>query len=223
MTKVSPTDVVSYANGAGFSLSELPTAVALAFAENPGRDINAQHRNNDGTIDIGLWQINNTWISNHNFQEGMKKAFDRYITPTDLENPLVNAMAARWIKNNTASGWNNWCTFWPSGCNFANQNSQAVKDNWFKALADAAAAIASSGLPVIPGAPNPPPAGGGSGGGSGGGGGTNPPPASGQYLLEGMIVLGAAILFLIIGGIIWSKAVSVKGPKKEIDLSGGLT
>jgi peptidoglycan hydrolase CwlO-like protein len=59
---VTITDIVRAAKGAGFTYGAgLQNAVAISCAENPLHDTTATFTNTDGSIDRGLWQINNKW------------------------------------------------------------------------------------------------------------------------------------------------------------------
>lgn len=95
---VSGVDVARVAHTAGFPDSELVTAVAIAFAES-SFDSNATHRNDDGSTDYGLWQINSV----HGYAELGSGAW---------ANPTVNAQLAYRVWN--AQGWNAWSTHKPT-------------------------------------------------------------------------------------------------------------
>jgi hypothetical protein len=53
----SGVEVAKAAHSAGFPDSELVTAVAVAYAESTF-NVNATHKNSDGSTDYGVWQIN---------------------------------------------------------------------------------------------------------------------------------------------------------------------
>lgn len=72
--------------------SAAPMAAAISTAENVSGDPNATHRNDDGTIDTGLWQINSV--------HGI----------ANLKDPDTNAKAAIRISNN-GRNWRPWTTF----------------------------------------------------------------------------------------------------------------
>lgn len=94
MAKVSGPDVAKAAHAAGFPDGELVTAVAIAWAES-SLDADATHRNGDGSVDYGLWQINSV----HQFPEFASGAW---------RDPKTNAqMAYRVWKS---QGWNAWST-----------------------------------------------------------------------------------------------------------------
>lgn len=57
MPLVTPTQIANYAAAAGFSGTDLAIAVAIALAESSG-NTTATHKNNNGSVDYGLWQIN---------------------------------------------------------------------------------------------------------------------------------------------------------------------
>lgn len=92
---LTPAQVAAVAAQAGFSGAALRTAVAVSFAEDGSHDADAQHRNSNGTIDTGLWQINSVhsqW------------------TAAELVRPADNARAAYTI---SAGGhdWSPWTTY----------------------------------------------------------------------------------------------------------------
>lgn len=60
MGKLTVAQAVQYARAAGFSGDALRIAVAIALAES-SLNTSAQHRNTDGSIDRGLYQINTRW------------------------------------------------------------------------------------------------------------------------------------------------------------------
>lgn len=60
MAVLTRSQVVAYAQGAGFTGNSLNIAVAIAQAES-SFNTNAKLVNTDGSIDRGLWQINNRW------------------------------------------------------------------------------------------------------------------------------------------------------------------
>lgn len=85
------------ARAAGFLEAELPTGLAVMFAESAGR-VNAINRNpSPVSYDIGLWQIN----------DKAHPSYDRVKLGT---NPLYNASAARAIYV-AANGWSPWSAF----------------------------------------------------------------------------------------------------------------
>lgn len=86
--------VISWAHWAGFPVDELHTAVAVAYAESLG-DYSALNYNNDGSTDMGLWQIN----SIHGF--------------SNLDNPAMNALAAFDVWQ--SQGWTAWYAHTPYG------------------------------------------------------------------------------------------------------------
>jgi hypothetical protein len=68
VSKVSDQVIVQSAEGAGWRLDDLTTAVAVALAESGG-DATATHHNTDGSTDYGLWQVNDVH-SGHKAPEG---------------------------------------------------------------------------------------------------------------------------------------------------------
>jgi Lysozyme like domain len=74
MTALPGWEIVGLARSAGVSEADLPAMVAICFRES-GWNPDATHRNTNGTIDLGLWQIN-------------RPAFDQ-----SLLDPQTNAQA----------------------------------------------------------------------------------------------------------------------------------
>ena len=87
-------EVAALADGGGFPVEELHTAVAVAYAESNGKP-NAVGKNRNGSKDSGLWQINSV----HGFD--------------DLKNPEVNAGAAFYVWEK--QGWSAWYAHTPRG------------------------------------------------------------------------------------------------------------
>lgn len=92
------TDVARAAAAAGFPKEELVTAVAVAYAESSFNE-QATHRNDDGSTDYGLWQINSV----HKFAELSSGAW---------ADPKVNAQLALSVWK--SQGWNAWSVHKPS-------------------------------------------------------------------------------------------------------------
>lgn len=93
----SAIDTARAAAAAGFPDKELVTAVAVAIAESSLNET-ATHRNANGSIDYGLWQINSV----HGYPE---------LSNGQWKNPTVNAQLAHqvWLKQ----GWNAWAVHNP--------------------------------------------------------------------------------------------------------------
>lgn len=105
--KLTASDVAFVAEQAGFKGPELVAAVAVSFAENASHDPGAIHHNSNGTIDVGLWQINSV----HGY------------STADMQIPQKNAQAAYAISH-SGNDWSPWAT-WNSGKASAQPN---VKD-----------------------------------------------------------------------------------------------
>lgn len=84
--------IANAALAAGFTMAELPTAVAIALAESGGDPL-AHHVNTDGTTDDGLWQVNSV----HGYPVA------------ELRTVLGNARAARAVYLN--QGWRAWSAY----------------------------------------------------------------------------------------------------------------
>lgn len=98
MTIWQPGDIARFAYNAGWSGSDLITAIAICLAESSGDD-HATNANLDGSLDRGLWQINNRYHSE--------------VSDTTAFNPQGNADAAHEIsllRNNTVS-FQPWSTY----------------------------------------------------------------------------------------------------------------
>lgn len=88
--------VAQYALAAGFRGSALDVAVAVSFAEDGSHDPRATNTNSDGSVDRGLWQINNKAHPNYS---------DEYVF-----DPANNAEAAYAISN-SGKNWKPWTTY----------------------------------------------------------------------------------------------------------------
>jgi hypothetical protein len=104
VAKLTAAQVAKYAHTAGFGLAggvmELATAIAVAFAEHRGQpNPTAIGHNSDGTIDVGVWQINS-----RNFEYvGTDEAH--------LLDPQANAIAANSIYGRAGNKFTDWVTF----------------------------------------------------------------------------------------------------------------
>lgn len=86
---------------AGFSHADAIIATAISIAENgSGNPAATSGRNDNGTYDLGLWQINTIWWA-------------QFGGPEVLRDPWRNAQAAYYIKGR--QGWCAWSTYGP-GC-----------------------------------------------------------------------------------------------------------
>lgn len=94
MPTLSASQIAGYARQGGFSGAEIPIAVAIALAESGGRT-DATHRNSNGSIDHGLWQINDVNAS--------------VLASGNWANPLDNARMAYAIYRQ--QGWRAWTTY----------------------------------------------------------------------------------------------------------------
>lgn len=94
MTTLSDAQIAQHAINAGFPSSEIPRAVAVALAESGGV-VEVVHRNPNGSIDTGVWQIN----SIHG------------ISSLSLQDPNTNAKAAHDIWAAAGNSWTPWTTY----------------------------------------------------------------------------------------------------------------
>lgn len=94
MARVSDQVIVAAAQGAGWRLDDLATAVAVALAESGG-DTTATHHNTNGSTDYGLWQVNSVHYGGQ--------------APPNWSDPAANAQAAHavWARQ----GWNAWTVY----------------------------------------------------------------------------------------------------------------
>lgn len=99
------------------------TAVAVALAESGGNS-GAENVNNDGSKDIGLWQINSVHKSNPQIVALLAgRDFD-----DAMRDPQVNAGAMALISSQ-GTNWKPWVAFTNGSYEaFANRASSAVKD-----------------------------------------------------------------------------------------------
>jgi hypothetical protein len=96
---LSPVRIAELAMAAGFTGEEVPTAVAVALAESGGvPDKDNRGLNKDGSVDYGLWQINDRAHGPNGFEPA--RAFD----------PIYNAVWARRVYVNAGS-WQPWTVY----------------------------------------------------------------------------------------------------------------
>jgi hypothetical protein len=88
------TVMINAAKSVGLTGAALTTAVAAALAENATADPTKTHRNNDGSTDYGLWQINSV----HGYPV------------SQLLTPLGNAQAMDAISKH-GTDWSPWATY----------------------------------------------------------------------------------------------------------------
>ncbi len=95
MPLVTPTQIANYAAAAGFSGTDLAVAVAIALAESSG-NTTATHRNGNGSVDYGLWQINSVHsdLLNSSWSDG-----------------AVNAKMAYAIYSRAGNRFTDWVTY----------------------------------------------------------------------------------------------------------------
>jgi len=98
----------------GFPATEIARAVAVSIAEDGSGDPTVEHRNVNGSIDYGLWQIN----SIHGFPV------------SQLKEPLGNAQAAKKVWDQAGGSWKPWSTFMSGAyLAFMPRGQAAAKDN----------------------------------------------------------------------------------------------
>lgn len=93
MAVISDADIAAAARAAGFT--DIATAVAIALAESGGNPTK-RPRNNDGTFDHGLWQINSV--------------HREILTRGNWQNPTDNARMAKAVHDD-AGGWSPWVVY----------------------------------------------------------------------------------------------------------------
>jgi hypothetical protein len=113
---------------AGGNPSKAILAAAVSMAENRSGDPHARHRNSDGSVDVGLWQINSV----HGAQA--------------TEDPMGNARAAVAISKN-GTDWRPWTTFRSGAYQAFLHGSNAFPDP-SSDVAGAAGAIAGAVSPI---------------------------------------------------------------------------
>ncbi|HET7639956.1 MAG TPA: transglycosylase SLT domain-containing protein, partial [Ktedonobacteraceae bacterium] len=94
MATLTDAQIAGLARSAGFPDSEIPRAVAIALAESGGRTDVIGH-NTNGTVDVGLWQINS--VHGH--------------STASMQDPVQNAQAAHQIWAAAGNRWTPWVTF----------------------------------------------------------------------------------------------------------------
>ena len=92
---MSATAVAALAKAAGVPADQLATAVAIAMAES-GLNPNATNVNTDGSVDRGLWQINN--------------AAHPDVSDSSAFNPVTAAQGMLSISNG-GTNWEPWVTY----------------------------------------------------------------------------------------------------------------
>lgn len=90
----STKEIAGLASMAGFSGEDLAIAVAVSRAENRTGNDQATHKNADGSIDVGLWQMNNRYWG----------------TVEALKSPTENAKQAK-KASSSGRGWSNWTQY----------------------------------------------------------------------------------------------------------------
>lgn len=96
MPLLTDAQIAQYAISAGFTVNgTAPMAVAIALAESGGNS-GATHVNSDGSIDRGLWQINNRYHAE--------------ISDVQAFNP-ASAAAAAYAISNRGANWKQWSTY----------------------------------------------------------------------------------------------------------------
>lgn len=94
MSTLSASQIAGYARQGGFAGAEVPIAVAIALAESGGRT-DVTHVNSDGSVDHGLWQINDVNA--------------RILASGNWRDPLDNARMAYAVYRQ--QGWRAWSVF----------------------------------------------------------------------------------------------------------------
>lgn len=95
MTVLTPTQIAKVASDAGFPATELPTAVAVAYAESGGNPQAKGGPNKNGSYDYGLFQINSV--------------HSQLLSSGDWADPAANARMAYQVWK--GSGWKAWSTY----------------------------------------------------------------------------------------------------------------
>lgn len=94
MSALTDAQIRAAASAAGFTGADLDTAVAIAKAESSG-NASATHKNNNGSTDFGLFQINSVHSS--------------LLNGKNWQDPTVNAQLAYQVFK--SSGWGAWSTY----------------------------------------------------------------------------------------------------------------
>ena len=92
MPRLNPRQIFALARNAGFDNGQAVTMTAIALAESGG-DTAVTHRNSNGSLDVGLWQINSV----HGY------------STASMQDPFQNARAAKAIYD--SQGLNAWTVF----------------------------------------------------------------------------------------------------------------
>ena len=97
---VTPAQVYALAVAAGFKGADAITATAISLAEDATGNPTIEHKNNNNTIDLGLWQINSI-----HWGQGSIPGKDA------LKVPLTNAQAAYTLYQGRGGKFGDWATF----------------------------------------------------------------------------------------------------------------
>ncbi len=96
MPKLSDTQIAAAAQSAGFSGNHLAVAIAVALAESGG-DPTATNKNNNGSTDYGLWQINSVHAA--------------LLRQGSWSNPADNARMAYAVYKQAGSSFSPWVAY----------------------------------------------------------------------------------------------------------------
>lgn len=94
--RLNAQQIAGYAKAAGFSPEFIAEATAIALAESGG-ETTATNKNNNGSIDYGLWQINTVHGS--------------LLNQGDKFNPLDNAKMAYTVFTRAGKKWTPWTVY----------------------------------------------------------------------------------------------------------------
>ncbi len=96
MANLSAAEIGKAAYTAGFRGRDLVIAIAVAFAESSGNPV-ATNKNNNGSTDYGLWQINSIHAA--------------ILKQGSWQNPVDNARMAKRVFDEAGGRWTPWVTY----------------------------------------------------------------------------------------------------------------
>ena len=137
MTTLTPVTVAQCAVRAGWTGTNLITAVAVSFAEDQAHESGAHYAPGTGESSWGLWQVNvggSLWHDRVHLAQAHGLALTN---PVQLTDPQTNANMAYWLWER--DGWGIWATYL----------HRKYLDHWGAAVAAVAAALSHPGGVVL--------------------------------------------------------------------------
>lgn len=146
MAKLSASQIMAYAKGAGLNTAQAIIATAIAFAESGG---DPNQRYNPGPEDsYGLWQIN----LDPSYRSSRMKTIG-ISSPSQLYDPATNAKAM-YILSSHGNNWRPWTTYTSGKYKaFISQANQVADTEAMKTVGGGSITPTSSSAPVATAGP----------------------------------------------------------------------